>query len=105
MAKSVLPFTFKNGYRQPGKGTPWVIESKEIADDDEPHWITPPSSEILSSSVFNSLGLNTIRSWPTMYDGTNSPHALPKWWKPVSEVDVLICGGTALSNRLLDPPF
>ncbi|KAL8886460.1 MAG: hypothetical protein Q9205_007480 [Flavoplaca limonia] len=93
MAKSLSPSTFHNGYRQAGKGTPWVIESKEIGgDDDESHWITPPSSEVLSSSVHNSLGLNTMRTWPTIYDGTSSPHGLPKWWKPTNEVDVLICG-------------
>lgn len=98
MAASVLPSSFKNGYREPGKGAPWIVGTKEIIDDDEPHWVTPPNSELLSSSVHNSLGLNTIRSWPTMYDGTNTPHALPKWWKPSSEVDVLICGGMILSR-------
>lgn len=98
MAASVQPSSFKNGFREPGKGAPWVVGTKEIIDDDEPHWVTPPSSEILSSDVHNSLGLNTIRSWPTMYDGTNSPHGLPKWWAPRSEIDVLICGGTVLSR-------
>ena len=93
MATSVSPFNFRNGYRQLGKGYPWVVGTEEIAGDDEPHWVTPPSSELLSSDVHNSLGLNTIRSWPTIYDGTNSPHGLPQWWKPRSEVDVLICGG------------
>ncbi|KAK4695814.1 hypothetical protein P7C71_g2001, partial [Lecanoromycetidae sp. Uapishka_2] len=92
MAASTLPSTFKNGFRQPGKGTPWAVGAKEVIDDDEPHWVTPPSSEILSSDVHNTLGLNTIRSWPTMYDGTKSPHGLPEWWRPSSEVDVLICG-------------
>ncbi|KAL8861115.1 MAG: hypothetical protein Q9178_002329 [Gyalolechia marmorata] len=92
MATALLPSSFHNGYRQPGKGTPWVVESKEIGDDDEPHWITPPSSEVLSSTVHNSLGLNTLRTWPTIYDGTNSPHGIPKWWNPSKEVDVLICG-------------
>ena len=97
MATSLLPSTFHNGYRQPGKGTPWVVKSEEIGDDDEPHWITPPSSEVLSSTVHNSLGLNTLRTWPTIYDGTNSPHGLPKWWEPSKEVDVLICGGKCSS--------
>lgn len=99
MAKSVLPSSFKNGFREPGKGAPWLVETKEFTgDDDEPHWVTPPSSEMLSSSVHNSLGLNTVRAWPTIYDGTSSPHGLPEWWKPSSEVDVLICGGVILSR-------
>ena len=105
MATSVLPSTYKNGFRQPRKGTPWVVGAKEIFYDDEPHWVTPPSSEILSSDVHNSFGLNTIRSWPTMYDGTNSPHGLPKWWKPSTEVDVLICGGIILLRFSLQLPF
>ncbi|KAL2052330.1 hypothetical protein ABVK25_007489 [Lepraria finkii] len=94
MAKSVLPSTWENGFKEPGKGAPWVAESSVAneAEDEEPHYTTPPSSEILTSEVHNELGLNVLRTWPTIYDGTNTPHDLPEWWAPSSEVDVLICG-------------
>lgn len=95
MAKSVLPSTWENGFKEPGKGAPWVAESSVAneAEDEELHYTTPPSSEILTSEVHNELGLNVLRTWPTIYDGTNTPHDLPEWWAPSSEVDVLVCGG------------
>lgn len=95
MAKSVLPATWENGFKEPGKGAPWVVETSvpESLEDEEPHYTTPPSADILTSGVHNELGLNVLRTWPTIYDGTNTPHGLPDWWKPSSKVDVLICGG------------
>lgn len=97
MAKSVPAYTWKNGFREPGEKFPWKTDSVEIVEDkEEPHYVTPPTSEILTSNVHNSLGLNTLRTWPTIFDGTKSPHGLPEWWKPSSNVDVLICGGKAV---------
>ncbi|KAJ5170458.1 uncharacterized protein N7500_003241 [Penicillium coprophilum] len=43
-------------------------------EDDRPHYELP------------------LRTWPTLYDGTASPHGVPEWWKPLNQVDVLICG-------------
>ena len=62
MAASVLPITFKNGFRQRGKWMPWIVGAKDLIDNDEPYWVTPPSSEILSSDVDSTFSLNTIRS-------------------------------------------
>ncbi len=95
MAKSVEAFTWKNGFRQPSSGTPWAFEQHNgNGDADEKlHLSYHPSHDVLTSTVHNSLGLNTLRTWPSIYDGTNSPHGLPSWWKPKKEVDVLICGG------------
>jgi len=97
MAKSVPAFTWKNGFRELGDKFPWKSDSVETVDEkDESHYVTPPTSEILTSNVHNSLGLNTLRTWPTIYDGTKSPHGPPEWWKPSRNVDVLICGGESV---------
>lgn len=95
MARSVLPSTWANGFREPGRGAPWLTKTSFAmeVEDKEPHYSTPPSSETLTSGVHNELGLNVLRTWPTIYEGTNTPHELPDWWKPSSQVDVLICGG------------
>lgn len=94
MATTAQQYSWKNGFREPSKATPWVLQEKHIVDEEnEASYVAPPSSEILTSTVHNSLGLNTLRTWPTIYNGTSSPHGLPAWWKPNAEVDVLICGG------------
>lgn len=93
MAKSVSASSFKRGFREDGTGTPWATNSRIGSDEVEAHYVTPPSSEILTSEVRNQLGLNVLRTWPTIYDGTNTPHDLPEWWTASAEVDVLICGG------------
>ncbi|KAI9886115.1 MAG: Mitochondrial fission protein [Watsoniomyces obsoletus] len=93
MAKSVAPFTWVNGFRQPSSERSWESEDRYQTESDEAaHYTLPPSLEPLTTNVYNSMGLNVLRTWPTLYDGTNSPNALPKWWKPSEEVDVLICG-------------
>lgn len=88
MATSIESTSWKNGYRESRTAgpTPWVAEVAA-------HYQSPPSSEILTSDIHNDLGLNILRTWPTIYYGTNTPHDLPAWWRPHSEVDVLICGG------------
>ena len=92
MAKSIPPFTFKNGFREPGTGAPWETKITE-GDKEESHYVTPPTIDALTSTVYNDFGMNTLRTWPTLFNGTSSPHGLPDWWKPGKEVDVLICGG------------
>jgi phenol 2-monooxygenase len=96
MAKSVPAYTWKNGFREPSADSiPWKTRppSTMISEQDEAHYVAPPSAELVSSSAHNELGLNVVRTWPTLYDGTNSPIELPEWFKPKEEVDVLICGG------------
>ncbi|KAL6711558.1 hypothetical protein ACN47E_004492 [Coniothyrium glycines] len=90
MAKSISPSTWERGFKEPTSGTPWLWEPDVDAENDT--YITPPSKELLTSTVHNDLGINVLRTWPTIYDGTNSPHGKPDWWKPATEVDVLICG-------------
>ncbi|KAF7512314.1 hypothetical protein GJ744_001882 [Endocarpon pusillum] len=113
MAKSIPPFTWKNGFRQAGQGRPWATENwngyvvnghgngeengngngNGVVKKEQSHYVTPPSAEPLTSTVHNDFGLNTLRTWPTIYNGTSSPHGVPEWWDPSGEVDVLICGG------------
>lgn len=69
--------------------------TQEDDSDDDPHvYVTPPSKEVVTSDVHNELGISVIRTWPSIYDGTNSPHGIPTWWTPSEQVDVLIVGGT-----------
>lgn len=98
MAKAVLPSTWELGFRAPSSGTPWVqgVGIEEIAGDPDAY-ICLPSKDVVTSSAHNHHGINTMRTWPTLYDGTNSPHGLPSWWNSSSEVDVLICGGENLT--------
>ena len=75
----------------------WNDEEFYTSEDGErAHYIIPPAEEPLTSTVHNSLDLNALRTWPTIYNGTESPHGVPDWWDPSDEVDVLICGGTFL---------
>lgn len=93
MAKAIQPSTYQNGYYEP------IADQNRMFSGTKPqnegHYEIPPSAEVLTSVAHNDLGLNVQRLWPTLDDGTNSPHPLPKWWKPLSKVDVLICGGTS----------
>ncbi|CAG8892506.1 unnamed protein product [Penicillium egyptiacum] len=92
MAHSVLPATFRNGFKQPATKEHWKIIEDDDPEDDRPHYELPPAVECVTSSKHNSAGFNVLRTWPTLYDGTASPHGVPEWWKPSNQVDVLICG-------------
>ncbi|KAI1495528.1 FAD binding domain-containing protein [Biscogniauxia marginata] len=93
MARAVLPSTWENGFKAPTTGTPWVWENEDEETKGDPNaYISPPSKDLITSSVHNTLGISVLRTWPTLYDGTNNPHGVPPWWKPAKEVDVLICG-------------
>jgi phenol 2-monooxygenase len=91
MATSLTPSRYDNGYREASVGKPWE-KKRSNGGDEEANYDPPPSVELLTSPVHNSLGLNVLRTWPTLYDGTNSPHGFPEWWKPAKKVDVLIAG-------------
>jgi phenol 2-monooxygenase len=95
MAFAIPPSTWQNGFKQPATGQPWVFDyTEEDGVDDDPNaYVMPPSQEIVTSDVHNDLGINVIRTWPTIYNGTNSPHGIPSWWQPSELVDVLISGG------------
>ncbi|KAF2129697.1 FAD binding domain-containing protein [Dothidotthia symphoricarpi CBS 119687] len=67
------------------------IRRWEVEHDDDSSSL-PPSKEVVTSSRHNAIGINVLRTWPTLYDGTNTPHGIPSWWKPQQEIDVLICG-------------
>lgn len=96
MATTAGGFVFSNGYRQDAATNPWDEPADgEAWDEHEPHYSVPPSVELLTSPVHNHLGHSYLRTWPTIYNGTASPHGVPDWWKPSSQVDVLICGGTS----------
>jgi phenol 2-monooxygenase len=99
MATTAEPFTYRRGFKEPGETNPWEEIDKDIdRDEEKPHYCAPPSVELITSPVHNSLGHSYLRTWPTIYDGTSSPHGLPSWWKPSSKVDVLICGGIFLHS-------
>ncbi|KAF2836622.1 hypothetical protein M501DRAFT_1007312 [Patellaria atrata CBS 101060] len=90
MAKSTQAFTYERGYREIAAGTPWARELTDEEDDDS--YVCPPWKEIVTSEGHNEFGINLLRTWPTIYDGTNDPHGVPEWWNPSKEVDVVICG-------------
>ncbi|KAJ0421294.1 FAD binding domain-containing protein [Aspergillus carlsbadensis] len=101
MTTTLPGFTFANGYRQPADTNPWEITHDSDGVDgpvdasEEAHYTVPPSVDLLTSPIHNDVGLKYLRTWPTIYDGTASPHGLPSWWKPNTKVDVLICGEAA----------
>ena len=98
MATTVPPQTWRTGYQMPAEKASWNDEEFYATEDGQrANYVAPPAEEPLTSTVHNSLGLNTIRTWPTIYNGTESPHGVPEWFDPSDEVDVLICGGTLLS--------
>lgn len=101
MATKIGPFTWENGFRQPLTGSHVRKESPDDEDglDLSGAYVMPPSLDLVTSPTHNDLGVNTIRDWPTIYNGTNSPHGIPDWWKPKEEVDVLICGGEIACTR------
>lgn len=96
MATKRPDYTWENGFQQPVKSDTAGSSLREnsIASDEDPAaYVAPPSTELVTSTAHNDLGVNVIRSWPTLYDGTNNPHGIPSWWEPKNEVDVLISGG------------
>ncbi|KAH6635426.1 FAD binding domain-containing protein [Chaetomium sp. MPI-SDFR-AT-0129] len=109
MATKRPDFTWENGYQAPVlpkvDATEPNGEHAVPEDDDANSYIPAPSVELVTSPAHNHLGVNVIRSWPTLYDGTNSPHGTPAWWRPKSQVDVLIVGagpsGLGLAVSLL----
>ncbi|KAJ5971621.1 FAD binding domain-containing protein [Penicillium vulpinum] len=102
MSKSIEPTTYKNGFKQPSEGEPWLYPQPGKETPPKPHYVTPQSVDIATAPVNNSLGDSKLRSWPTIFNGTNSPDGIPDWWNPSSDVDVLIIGAgpTGLETAL-----
>ena len=95
MASTLPPYTWKAGYAQPAEAAAtWTDDNYFVTEEGEKaHYKVPEDEEPLTSDVHPSLGRNVLRTWPTLYNGTESPESTPAWWTPQKEVDVLICGG------------
>ena len=96
MARSLPPYTWKHGFIAPAESTiPAWADEKHFSNHlgEESHYSLPVDSEKPTSAVGNDIGISQLRSWPNLYNGTESGQKKPSWWKPDSEVDVLICGG------------
>lgn len=93
MARTEANKTWENGFAQPSATATWNLEdSYRTEDGEKSHYAVPSFEKPLSSTIHNSLGLNTVRTWPSLHNGTESPQGVPGWWQPRKEVDVLICG-------------
>jgi hypothetical protein len=99
MARSLPPRTWRRGFAEPSThvDAAWADTAHSITEkgDQGHHDPGGPSVEQCTSDFRNSVdGQTTLRYWPALYSGTESPGGRPDWWKADSEVDVLICGGT-----------
>ncbi|KAH6623079.1 hypothetical protein F5144DRAFT_582317 [Chaetomium tenue] len=95
MARSLPPYTWKHGFIAPAESPiPAWADEKQYSNHlgQHSHYSPPVDSEKPTSTVGNNLGISQLRSWPNLYNGTESEQEKPSWWKPDNEVDVLICG-------------
>ncbi|KAF2199799.1 FAD binding domain-containing protein [Delitschia confertaspora ATCC 74209] len=93
MATTTRGYTYEHGFCQPAETNPWEKHHDSNLNKDEvPHYNVAPSVELMTSPVHNALGHNYLRTWPTIYNGTGSPHGVPEWWDSPKKVDVIICG-------------
>ncbi|RYP38828.1 hypothetical protein DL767_002432 [Monosporascus sp. MG133] len=94
MASKRPAYTWENGYQElaTSSSLPSEEEHGNEAHDGTDSYVAPPSVDLVTSTAHNDFGVNVITNWPTLYDGTNSPHGIPSWWQPQDKVDVLICG-------------
>lgn len=94
MARSVSSTSWQRGFAESTPTPSWADESKYISENGErAHYAVPNPREKATSTVANEFGFTSLRSWPGVYNGTEGLQTNPPWWKPSSEVDVLICGG------------
>lgn len=98
MARSLPPYTWKHGFVTPADSPipAWADEKNYSNQLGEPsHYELPVDDEKPTSTIGNGVGcgITGLRSWPNLYNGTESAQEKPSWWKPEGEVDVLICGG------------
>nr|POF15329.1 aromatic hydroxylase fmpf [Quercus suber] len=90
MARTPMLATWRHGFKKMLMGDDEDEQKARCTQQKLPPAL--PSVELITSSKHNSLGINKLRTFPTLYNGTSSPHGVPEWWKPKDEVDVLICG-------------
>ncbi|CAJ2505235.1 Uu.00g126290.m01.CDS01 [Anthostomella pinea] len=96
MARSLPPRTWKHGFVAPAtESVPlWADDRYFTAEDGKKaHMKIRAEAAKPTSSATNNLGRSELRSWPHLYSGTQSPGDTHIWWKPETEVDVIICGG------------
>ena len=99
MARTEANRTWEHGFAEPSATASWTLEDSYRSENSEKsHYEVPPFEKSLSSTIHNSLGVNTVRTWPSLHNGTESPEGVPDWWQPRKEVDVLICGGREPCN-------
>ena len=79
--------TWKNGFQQST-----TLPQEPPAYDPSRRWVNPPSHEYATSTHDNEFGKHFAHLYPTIIDGTQAPEGKPSWWKPTSEVDVIIVG-------------
>ncbi|KAL4925216.1 FAD binding domain-containing protein [Aspergillus undulatus] len=99
MATTVPPRTWENGFAQPVETNGWEDQTKYVAETgEEAHYKVPAHTNAPTSTVGNLLGLGSLRTWPSIYDGT--AFGKPEWFTPEAQVDVLICGAGPFGLQL-----
>lgn len=94
MAQSLPSSSWQRGFAEPTSCAAWEDEAYFSSDHSErAHYVVPDACEKQTSLVANEHGMCSLRSWPSLYNGTATDEATPSWWKQSSEVDVLIIGG------------
>lgn len=92
MARSHQPQTWQRGFPEgcdPTLTPAWADETNyETEEGERANYTVPVGGEKPTSKAPNVFGLSSLRSWPDIYNGTET-HAQKK----PSEVDVLISGG------------
>lgn len=98
MAQSHAPQTWQRGFSEPHLTTPtpaWADAANYQTEGGErAHYAVPEGGEKPTSRVPNAFGLSSLRSWPSLYNGTEE-----EMQEMPSEVDVLICGGKCFLAR------
>ncbi|KAF2189389.1 FAD/NAD(P)-binding domain-containing protein [Zopfia rhizophila CBS 207.26] len=95
MAQTEAPLTWKRGFATPSDDATWEDESFYRTEDGDIANYSPPASHELETSLMHNRvtdDKNVLRTWPSIYNGTQAPQEIPNWWKPQPDVDVLICG-------------
>lgn len=96
MAQTEAPLTWKRGFATPSDGATWADESFYRTENGDLANYSPPASHELATSLMHNKvtdDKNVLRTWPSIFNGTQAPREIPNWWKPQPDVDVLICGG------------
>lgn len=95
MARSLPSSSWQRGFAAPLDAEPAWSDPKYFISEggEKAHYIVPEPEEKPTTTVTNEFGYSSLRSWPSLYNGTEGQETPPSWWKPSNVVDVLICGG------------